>query len=706
MGKRSTIVAVTALALLVAGIVLAVLRLYQTAPGASAAAEEAPAAWQVLRAIPSDANAVWVFDGSAKAAKVLADSTGFVQGFLAPDNPALMSFLQALGRSRLAVSLHNSGSLVPLVAAQLPETDSLTLALAARAGLKTCSREGFLLASRSETFLNAAARHLEEGSSILGVRHLQDLLRGTSGPAVLFLSHAQAGKLVQTYAGTAYRPYASFVKDLTAWSAWSVRDLEKDHIVLQGSALPGESAASYFAAYAGTPSARAEFPEVLPYGTSAAISLPVADADVLLDARRRFEDGKGRLTAYEKALKTKAGRPMSPQEWFCSLQPREVVRARFRTEDGVEREALLVRSARDLKLGAEQANPYRGCLALLLGENFQAVDTLCAGVNSRWTVFGDQPTVRAYADKDFLDYSLKSRLSDASVELPEGFVGYASLSDAPETARDLFAPNLAKPLLEFVKGAGFAPASAGVDLSGERPSLRVSVDTRVLKGTKVQVLERDTTVVVPTGLFPVQNYTTGQTNYLYQNAQKSICLNDENGKGVWGIPFKEDLCGRVQNIDYYQNKKIQFLFCAGDKLYLLDRLGHWVNGFPVKLPKPVLLGPDAYDFTGAGGYTVMVLHRDGSLERYNLHGQKPEGWMGIRAPETVKNLPELLESKGKRFWAVRTSVRTLLYPFEGGEALNREEGGKMIKPDAVLTPTSKGVSAECYDGRTRDFKLN
>ena len=30
----------------------------------------------------------------------------------------------------------------------------------------------------------------------------------------------------------------------------------------------------------------------------------------------------------------------------------------------------------------------------------------------------------------------------------------------------------------------------------------------------------------------------------------------------------------------------------------------------------------------------------------------------------------------------------------------------MIKPDAVITPTAKGVSAECYDGRTRDFKLN
>ena len=383
-----------------------------------------------------------------------------------------------------------------------------------------------------------------------------------------------------------------------------------------------------------------------------------------------------------------------------------MVRASFRDEDGVLREAVLVRSAKDLKLGAESANPYRGCLATLLGDGFALPDSVCASVGSRWSVYADLPTIRLFADKAFLDYKLKDRLSDASVSLPQGFVSYASFSDAPTLAADMFTSALATPLQAFVRGAGFAPASFSMDLSGNNPSMRVQLETRVLKGTKVQVLERDTTVVIPTGLFPVQNFATGQTNYLYQNSHLSICLRDENNKDVWGIPFKDAFCGRVQTIDYYNNKKLQFLFCAGDKLYLLDRLGHWVGGFPVKLDKPVLLGPDVYDFTGACGYTVMVLHKDNSLERYNLHGQKPEGWKGIRAPETVKNLPEIIEVKEKRYWVVRTSIQTLIYPFEGGEPLVKAEGGKMLKPDSPVTPSSKGISAECYDGKTRDFKLN
>lgn len=705
MGKRSTIWAVAALALLLSGIALAVIHLYKpAAPGV--AEKQVPASWNVLGAIPSDAAAVVVFDGSSKAARLMADSTGFLQGFLAPGNPAFMQYLAALGHRRVAVSLHNSGSLVPLIAAESELTDSTLEALAAKAGLKLQRSNGYLLASRSETFLGAGARQLEGGHSILGTRHLQDLVNDVSGPEVILVAHSHAPKLLQMDAAKGQQKHASFVKNLTPWSAWSVKSLQKGQLVLQGETLPGEGAASFFAAFDGTPAQQPEFPEVLPYFASSALSLPIADVETFLAARRKQEDGKSALVPYNKALKAKGGRALSPEEWFTSLQPREVVKASFPDANGVQREAILVCSAKDLKLGTETPNEYKGCLATVLGSEFAVQDSVCASVSSRWTVYADLPTVRLFADKAFLDYSLKNRLADASVELPAGFVSYASFSDAPEIITDLFAAGLATPLQNFVKGAGYAPAAVGLDLSGERPSLRVQVETQSLKGTKVQVLERDTVVVVPGGLFPVTNFATGKTNYLYQNSHKAICLRDHNNKDVWGVPFKETICGRVQTIDFYHNKKLQWLFCAGNKMYLMDRLGRWVNGFPVTLKKTVLLGPDVYDFTGAGGYTVMILHKDNTLERYNLKGEKVQGWKGIKAPETVKNLPELLETGSKKYWVVRTSIQTLIYPFEGGEPLYKAEGGKMLKPDASLTPTAKGVTAECYDGKIREIKLN
>ena len=61
--------------------------------------------------------------------------------------------------------------------------------------------------------------------------------------------------------------------------------------------------------------------------------------------------------------------------------------------------------------------------------------------------------------------------------------------------------------------------------------------------------------------------------------------------------------------------------------------------------------------------------------------------------------------KGKKYWVVRTSIRTLLYGFDGGDPVTRDEGGKMIRPDSPVTPSSRGITVECYDGKTRELKL-
>ena len=99
MGKRTTIVAVAALALLLAGIAFAVTRLYRPAEG-EMPQQAAPAGWSVLKAIPSDAAAVAVFDGSSKASRAIADSTGILRGIFAQKKPGRISRRKLLYREK------------------------------------------------------------------------------------------------------------------------------------------------------------------------------------------------------------------------------------------------------------------------------------------------------------------------------------------------------------------------------------------------------------------------------------------------------------------------------------------------------------------------------------------------------------------------------------------------------------------------------
>ena len=176
---------------------------------------------------------------------------------------------------------------------------------------------------------------------------------------------------------------------------------------------------------------------------------------------------------------------------------------------------------------------------------------------------------------------------------------------------------------------------------------------------------------------------------------------------MWGIPFRYPVLGYVKQIDFYDNGKLQYLFAADSKLYLIDRLGRFVGGFPVDLGKKIAVGPEVFEFDGAKRYTAMVLHKDNTVGLYDLHGKAPVSWNGITANETIKSLPELLDGKDQKYWVVRTSSQTLVYPFEGGEPVVKGEGKKMIRPDSKITINEKGaVVARCYDGKDRTFKPN
>ncbi|MCR5018507.1 MAG: hypothetical protein K6A64_06900, partial [Bacteroidales bacterium] len=315
----------------------------------------------------------------------------------------------------------------------------------------------------------------------------------------------------------------------------------------------------------------------------------------------------------------------------------------------------------------------------VLGTTFQVEDSLCLYLGAGWRVYGCKEALDMFQDKDFLELTLKDRLSEAGLQIPTGMIAYASLSDAPEIASRYLDDTRTQAVLRYTNGASYAPVMA-VLKTGSAPSITLTLSRRMEQdANKGGSFLKDTTVVVPQGPYDVINHNTGKINRLYQNKNLYICLNDENGKGVWGIPFSKHICGRVECIDYYNNGRKQFLFAAGSSIYLLDVKGRFVQGFPVDLGRDIRLGPAAYDFTGAGGYTIMVLHKNNTLQMYNLHGQKPQNWKGIAPEDKIRDLPELYESDGKRYWIVTTSGTTAVYPFNGGEPLTRKETEKLLK---------------------------
>lgn len=709
MSRKSLILCLSALAVLILGVGVAVAVLYSGVEGS----------------------------GRSDVTKV-QDQTRYSLLSAVPSDAVLVSCFSKAGvlDSRMAVSLHYSGKLVPLylydagraAEEQRPDVAEAVARLKEK-GLTVeyvpdFSGRALILASASETVVRSSLRHMDKGMSIADAPGFVEATESVSGSDVIFVSNVHASYLIPEALTRKYSSCSSFVSRIADWTAFDV-SMSDMHFSLTGGVVYDSDPSEYMTVLEKSSPAHSSLSEILPSYTVSASSIPMSDIDGYINAYRNFLDSRQAMqknAALQKTLAGKAG--ISPVEFMKTVDVREVAVASFMAGGKLEKVNLIRTGVQmpdilfkglDVESGkkyipAIHSWPYQSFVSSVFGNLFKLEDESCFTYIDGWVVSGSMKAVEEYVSGRALDYTLRQYMADASQGdlLSRGkaaFISYFSFSENEEFLKDVFRPafmNLVSPVYE---GAEYSPAVFSVSHGKSGPVLSAEVLKLTLQKSKAPSFERDTVVTVPEGPFQVKNSGTGKMNSFYQNSHLSLCLR-QDGKDLWGVPFKEPLCGTAHNVDYYANGKLQILFGAGSRIYLIDRLGRYVSGFPVDLKKPILLGPDVYDFNGTRKYNIMVLHKDNTIEMYNLKGQRPASWKTIAPSETVKRLPERIVVGGSSFWIVRTSIQTLIYPLYGGEPLTTFAGDQMICPDSeikVLSATE--VQVKCYDGKNRTVAL-
>ena len=730
MSRKSLILCLAVLAVLVLGTGIAVAFLYSdTGSHSNGKIEQVADAdrYLLMSVVPSDAVLAASFSKAAKAPE------GVYAG---------LALSESAMKYRSAVSLHYSGEIIPLYVFEVGRA-STEPSEAAGSLVEALQEQGFaaeyvngsdvtgpasgralVIASKSEVILKSSLRHIEKNLSIMDAPGFVEAMAASQGDDVLFISNSYAGKLLPAMFVKKYSSYSGFISRV---ADWTVLDLKStgNRLSMSGTTVYDDDPSEFIRVLANSVPAYSSVSSVLPSYTRFAVSIPLGRMYSYTEAYRGYLDSRQSLQkslAQQKTLERKMG--VSPVTLMQSVGVREVATASFVVGSSLESVILLKADSDDLNIvfkgtdvtsmknyvPAVHAWPYASFVSSVFGNIFSLKDENCFTYINGWLVIGSLAAVEEYVEGRALEYTLKEYMADASQDdlLSRGkssLVSYFSFSEASSALKDIFAKDFVERFSSLFESAEFCPAVMSV--SQDKKGLMVKADLMklTLQKSKAPVFERDTVVVVPKGPFEVKNSGTGKTNKFYQNSHLSICLS-EDGKDLWGIPFKMPVCGTAQNVDYYANGKLQIVFGAGGSIYMIDRLGRYVSGFPVDLGKDILIGPDVYDFNGTRKYNIMVLHKDNTIEMYNLKGQKPASWKGIKPDETVKALPERIIVGGSTFWVVDTSIQKLIYPFYGGDPLTAFTGNQMIRPDSeVRILDDLSVEVNCYDGKRRTVKL-
>jgi len=170
-------------------------------------------------------------------------------------------------------------------------------------------------------------------------------------------------------------------------------------------------------------------------------------------------------------------------------------------------------------------------------------------------------------------------------------------------------------------------------------------------------------------------------NYMY--------LINISGEVLWKIPLAESPISKVHYVDCYQNGKYQYLFNTPNYIYLIDKNGKKVDGFPVKLNETATSPMALFDYENNKSYRILVACADNQIYNYAIDGLPTTGWELIETKEFVRWSPVHIRLKSKDYIIVAESDGSTRFYNRRGEKLNLLEGAFVNAPQTAFFSDEK-----------------
>ncbi len=138
--------------------------------------------------------------------------------------------------------------------------------------------------------------------------------------------------------------------------------------------------------------------------------------------------------------------------------------------------------------------------------------------------------------------------------------------------------------------------------------------------------------------FLLTNHYTFKKEIFVQDILNNIYLIDNNGKILFKKEFSEKIIGKIHQVEYYDNSKYQLLFNTANYIYIIDRNGNNIDGFPIKLESPATNSVAFFDYENNNDYRFFVACENKKVYLYQKDGTISDGWQKTNT-ETVVSKP-------------------------------------------------------------------
>jgi hypothetical protein len=166
---------------------------------------------------------------------------------------------------------------------------------------------------------------------------------------------------------------------------------------------------------------------------------------------------------------------------------------------------------------------------------------------------------------------------------------------------------------------------------------------------------------------------------VWNQENKSVDAVRSGGEVVWSKRLEDAPIGISYEVDLYANNKYQTAFATPSALYVVDRLGRDVNGFPFDAE---VSGFSVFDYDRNKKFRILLATKDGDILNLRAEGRLTSGWnfKRLTAGRHVVHLAH-----------IRVGSKDYIYGgcYDGSVILLKRSGRVRGSTPVVINPRSK-----------------
>jgi hypothetical protein len=524
--------------------------------------------------------------------------------------------------------------------------------------------------SQSLHLVESAVGQLGSGVSLINDKAFVDAI-STAGTKInlnVLVNHA---KIPAAFSLQIHPSQRSGFEWLANTSRWTELDLsvKDDAFYLNGFAQVSDSINSFYRVFAKQKPVKIGVTRVLPAQTAAFITLGISNLTNYLSSYREFLEKKGSLNAYNVKINrfnqavgfniaelyssffgTELALTYIPFEgekygdcWFVVAEAQSQSLARQELTQAIEKYArksnLSSRSfEKDFAVDREKSVkiykfPLSGMHTNLFGGMFEIANDQYFTFIDSYVVFGSSVeslsrlilanihNKQLAVEQSFVEFS-------QSLATESNFTAFISPAKAEVLYGQILQPSTAARILSRTEAVSKIQGVA-LQLTGGKKMIFNNIATRytpysVDAPQTVWESRLDTIITMKPQL--VINHNTQNREIFVQDIKNNIYLINDIGRVLWRRPLPEPILGEVNQVDVFRNGRLQYIFNTRSHLYLIDRNGNNVSGFPVVLRSSATNPVAVFDYDNNRDYRFFIAGEDRSILVYNRQGNIVTGW--------------------------------------------------------------------------------